>query len=72
MHSKNLNLSTTKSKLIGSGMNALRGSPPYGDLAGHEKVTRQGHFFLRGFRYLVSPWNHITSAGFPWIWMSLF
>ena len=24
-----------------------------------------------GFRYLVSPWNHMTSAGLPWIWMCL-
>ncbi len=24
-----------------------------------------------GFKYLVKPWNHITSAGLPLIWIDL-
>ena len=27
--------------------------------------------FFFGFRYFIKPWNHITSAGLPLIWMFL-
>ena len=30
-----------------------------------------GAFAFRGFKYLVSPWNQITSAGLPLIWIDL-
>ncbi len=28
-------------------------------------------FFFFGFKYLVRPWNQITSAGLPLIWIDL-
>ena len=29
------------------------------------------YFFFFGFKYLVRPWNQITSAGLPLIWIDL-
>ena len=36
-----------------------------------ERGNNQAYFFFFGFKYLVNPWNQITSAGLPLIWIDL-
>ncbi len=34
-------------------------------------VCLKPYFFFFGLKYLVNPWNQITSAGLPLIWIDL-
>ena len=55
----------------------LSGGPPSPGGRGVPRYVAISHtpyqksYFFFGFRYFINPWNQITSAGLPLIWMVL-